>query len=351
MKVLVTGASGFLGRRVIAELLRRGHVARALVRPATAVEPLGWGAQVEVVRGDVRDPATLAGVAGDAEALVHLAAAVTGDEEDAFATAVVGTEHLLGALDGSPIRRMVLTSSVTVYDWSAARGIVTEEDALVADPWARGGYTVAKLWQERVAVRGAAERGIALTILRPGFIWGPGNVALAGIGATLGRLHLVVAGRHRLPATHVDNCAHCVATVLEDERAAGRIYNVVDRRGLSAWMYSGAYMRGTSARGVRVPVPYAVARLPALVAAAAARMAFEHGGRLPSVLDPPRFEARFKPVRWSSERLERELGWRPPLGFHEAACRTFGGEGARGRAIAAWSRRGTREERVRCPLC
>jgi hypothetical protein len=65
-------------------------------------------------------------------------------------------------------------------------------------------------------------------------------------------------------------------------------------------------------------------RASALLAHATARGLFEHGGRLPSVLDPPQFEARFKPIQWSSERLQCELGWRPPLTFEEAVRRTYG---------------------------
>ena len=322
MKVLVTGASGFLGRHVVAELVRRGHGVRALLRDGSGIEP--WSGRVEVVNGDLRSPAALVGVAGDAEAVLHLAAPVTGDPEDAFTTAVVGTEHLLAALKGSQVERMILASSVAVYDWGAADGTITEDTPLVRDPWPRGGYTVAKLWQEHASRIGAAEADVALTILRPGFIWGRGHEALAGVGPSVGRLHLVVCGRGRLPATYVENCAHCFVSVLEDRRAAGRVYNVVDGSGWSAWRYMGSYLRGTQSAGVRVPVPYAAARGAAVLAATAARRVFEHGGRLPSLLDPPRMEARLKPVRWTNARLERELGWCPPISFEEAVSRTYG---------------------------
>jgi nucleoside-diphosphate-sugar epimerase len=323
VKVLVTGAAGFLGRYVVTELLRRGHRPRVLLRPASGARRLGWDGDVEVARGDLRAAETLAGVAADADAVLHLATPVSGDAEQAFTTAVTGTEHLIAALAGSAVRRIVLASSVTVYDWSALRGTATEESPLVDDPWARGGYTVAKLWQERVAERGAAALGCALTVLRPGFIWGPGHPLPAGIGPSFGALHLVVSGRDRLPATYVENCAHCFVTALEHERAAGRVYNVVDGCGISPWRFMTAHKRATS-RGRRVPVPYPVVRGSALLARATARRLFEHGGRLPSVLDPPRSEARFKPIRWSSERLECELGWRPPLTFEQAVRRTYG---------------------------
>jgi nucleoside-diphosphate-sugar epimerase len=323
VKVLVTGAGGFLGRHVVAELIRRGHRPRALVRPASDVQGLGWGGDVEVVRGDLRDPATLTGVADGAEAVLHLATPVSGDAEVAFTTAVTGTENLLGALAPSAVQHIVLASSVTVYDWSALRGTVTEDAPLVDNPWPRGAYTVAKLWQERVAQRGAAALGRALTILRPGFIWGPGQPLPAGIGLNLGSLQVVVLGRHRLPATHVENCAHCFVTALEHERARGKVYNVVDGRGISPWRFMSAYLRATGG-GRRVAVPYGAVRASAVVAGATARRLFEHGGRLPSILDPPRSEARFKPVRWTSERVESELGWRPPLTFEQAVRRTYG---------------------------
>jgi nucleoside-diphosphate-sugar epimerase len=322
VKVLVTGAAGFLGRHVVAELIHRGHRPRALLRPASDVRRLGWNGDVEVVRGDLRDPATLTGVADGAEAVLHLATPVSGDAEEAFTTAVTGTEHLIAALAPSAVQHIVLASSVTVYDWSALRGTVTEDSPLVDDPWPRGAYTVAKLWQERVAQRDAAALGRALTILRPGFIWGPGNPLPAGIGPSVGSLHLVVSGRHRLPATHVENCAHCFVTALEHERARGKIYNVVDGRGISPWHFMSAYLQATG-RGRRVALPYGAVRASALVARATARCLFEHGGRLPSVLDPPRSEARFKPLQWTSERLESELCWRPPLTFEQAVSRTY----------------------------
>jgi 2-alkyl-3-oxoalkanoate reductase len=321
VKVLVTGATGFLGRHVVAELLRRGHEPRAVVRPGASTTRLEWGSEVEIVRADLRAAGTLDGIAGDAHAVLHLAALVRGDAEEGFTTAVAGTEHLLAALRGSRVRRMVLASSVAVYDWSALRGTVSEDSPLLADPWPRGPYTVAKLWQERVAQRGAAELGLALTILRPGFIWRDGPEALAGVGQPLGRVWLIVGGGPRLPLTHVENCAHCFVTVLEDHRSAGRTYNVVDGQGASPWRFAGTYRRAAARRFVRVPLPYPVARGLALAAAASAHALFEHGGRLPSALDPPRAETRFKPVRWTSERLERDLGWRPPLSFDQAAHR------------------------------
>ena len=109
VRILVTGANGFLGRRVVAALQRRGHAVRALVRPATAIDParLGWGDDVEVVRGDLRATAIaeLAQAFDGVDGLVHLAAAVTGGEDAQFAAGVVGTERLLDAMARTATRR------------------------------------------------------------------------------------------------------------------------------------------------------------------------------------------------------------------------------------------------------
>ena len=118
MKALVTGAGGFLGRHVVTALLGRGAEVRAMVRPAAAVESLGWPDSVEVVRADLRSSRDLERAFDGVDVLVHLAAAVSGGEDAQFAATVVGTERLLQAMAGTSCRRVVLASSFSVYDWS-----------------------------------------------------------------------------------------------------------------------------------------------------------------------------------------------------------------------------------------
>src|SRR5262249_23258388 len=130
VRVLISGASGFVGQHVVAEFLRRGHTVRALVRPATRLEDLNCPPDVEVYRGDLRAGQDLRGAFAGVDVLVHLAAAVTGGEDAQFATTVVGTERLLDAMARSRTRRLVLASSFSVYDWSAIRGTLNEESPL-----------------------------------------------------------------------------------------------------------------------------------------------------------------------------------------------------------------------------
>jgi nucleoside-diphosphate-sugar epimerase len=257
--------------------------------------------------------------------LIHLAAAVRGDADAQFAAAVVGSERLMAAMAESRTRRLVLASSFSVYDWSAIRGTLTEESPIEAGPdlYERDGYAIAKAWQERVVRRAADEHGWALTILRPGFIWGRGNAYLAGLGQRFGPVHLVFGLRTRLALTHVENCADLFARAAEDPRAAGQIFNVVDGDEVRTWDYLGEYLRRSGTRGVRLPIPYPLAMAGVRLAQRVSKWIFRGQGRLPSLLVPCRFEARFKPLRYSNRKVRDLLGWQPPLTYQECLRRTY----------------------------
>jgi UDP-glucose 4-epimerase len=325
LRVLVTGANGFLGRHVVAELLRRGHSVRAMVRPAAKVDAqrLGWDGEVELFRADLRASRELPAAFEGVDALVHLAAAVTGGEEVQFAASVVGTERLLAAMATSRCDRLVLASSFSVYDWSAIRGSLTEDSPLEADLYSRDGYAVAKFWQEKVARRLAEEHRWRLTVLRPGFIWGRGNEYLFGIGQTAGPVEVVIGPTRRMPLTHVENCADAFATATERDAAVGQTFNVIDGHNASVWRYAGEYHRRSGVRRRRVPVPYWLGMLGTRVIQRTSKVIFRGKGKLPSLFVPCRFEARFKPLRFPNDRLRDVLGWTPRLGFEECLRRTY----------------------------
>jgi nucleoside-diphosphate-sugar epimerase len=326
LKVLITGTNGFLGQRVVAEVLRRGHAVRALVRPAAKLDRMPWADEVEVFRADLRASRDLVSAFEGIDAVVHLAAGVKGSEDAQFAASVVGTERLLDAMAKSETKRLILASSFSVYDWSAIKSELTEDSPVEPsrDLYDRDGYAVAKAWQERVACRMAIEHGWALTVLRPGFIWGRGNEYLAGLGQKFGPVHLVFGPTTHLPLTHVDNCAHAFAEATENPRAAGQIFNVVDDEGPTIWGYLGDYLRETGEKGYRLPIPYGLAITGVRLAQWTSKLVFRGKGKLPSILVPCRFEARFKPLRFDNRKLREVLGWAPPLGPAERLRRTYG---------------------------
>ena len=326
MRVLITGANGFLGRRVVRAFLDRNVTVRALVRPATSVEPLGWPEELEIARVDLRTGTGLDTALADVDTVVHLAACVAGDDEERFVSTVVGTERLLDAMKSSSVGSLLLASSFSVYDWHRVHGELDEDSPLLAAPglYDRDGYAVAKYWQEKIVRRAAAAQGFDLRVLRPGFIWGEGNSDLAGIGQRLAGVDFVFGLPSRvMPLTHVDNCADCFASVALDPKAAGETYNVVDDAGVSAWRYCRDFSQGSGRKTRRIAVPYSLAFALTKLAEGVARMIFGPTAKLPSVLVPCRFEARFKPLRFSNRKLLDQLGWAPRQSYETSLARTF----------------------------
>jgi len=322
MRVLVSGAGGFLGRHVVDRLLERGHTVRAIIRP-DSLEPT-WSDKVDIFRADLRTHDGLVSAFDGIDAVLHLAAATSGTEDLQFASTVVATERFLEAMGRSTVKRLIHVSSLVVYDWGKAKGNMDEDTPLLDDFYQMGGYTIAKMWQERIATRLAKAHSWNLTILRPGFIWGPEHTEIAGMGRHHGRLYLMFGPFTRLPLSHVVNCADCLVAAVENSKAIDKIFNVIDGDEVRVWRYVVEYAKRTGERGVLIPIPYRLGHGVASLASFVSRKLFGKKGKLPSLLTPRRFESQFKPIRFSSRKVKQELQWNPRLSFDECLDLSYG---------------------------
>jgi nucleoside-diphosphate-sugar epimerase len=219
--VLVTGASGFLGRAVAAHLVASGHEVRTLQR-----RPSGVDGATDVL-GSITDRPSLTRAVEGADGVVHLAAKVslTGPPQEFRAVNVEGTRSLLDAAGHAGVTRFVQVSSPSVaYAGAALAGVGAEP----ADPRrARGDYARTKAEGELLALaRDSAT--LHVVAIRPHLVWGPGDTQLVARivdRARRGRLPLLDGGTALIDTTYIDNAASGISAALDRAPAAhGRAY-------------------------------------------------------------------------------------------------------------------------------
>ena len=323
MRVLVTGSSGFLGRSVVAKCAEAGHDVAALVRPNAPQDVRDWPDRIGIVRGDLRQRSEWTTALEGIDAVIHLAAATSGDLAEQFAGTVIATENLLSCLP-STVRRFVHISSFSVYDFGSieAGDELDEQSALEVHPQQRDAYTWTKLVQEKLVVDHCQGKSLSLIVIRPGAIFGPGKHWDFGRALKLGGFDVIFAPLARMKLTYVENCADAIVRAL-DLPAGGGTFNIVDTDLPTHAAYHRFCRRAGAPTGRAVYVPWIMVAAAGLCIRAVNRTFFGGRARLPEILDHPRQQARWKPLRYSNARAAEALDWSPRVSIHEGVARMF----------------------------
>ena len=216
VKVLVTGASGLLGRVTAQRLLARGDEVTVLQRRPS-------GLRCSEVLGDIADPSVVARAAEGQGAVVHLAAKVDviGKWAEYERANIQGTRNVVAACRAEGVERLVHVSSPSV---SHAGSALFGAGAAPADPArARGSYSRSKAVAELEALD-ADSPALAVLVLRPHLVWGPGDeqlVARIVQRAANGRLPTIGSGAALIDTTYVDNAASALVAGID---ACGRVH-------------------------------------------------------------------------------------------------------------------------------
>lgn len=244
--VLVTGAPGWLGTRLV-EVLARGLPGLAdLPRPAVergirclvhpAIDPetvLALAPEVEVVSGDIAEPAAARALCAGAEGavLLHAAGVVhpAGRTAEFERVNVRGTQHLLAAARAAGVRRVVAVSSNSPFGFNPAPEAQFDEDAPYA-PYMGYGRSKQRLEE---AVRAAHGSGLETVIVRPPWFYGPHQPARQTQFFALvrgGRFPILGDGRQRRSMVYIDNLCQGLLLAAAVPAAAGRAYWIADAR-------------------------------------------------------------------------------------------------------------------------
>ena len=177
MKTLITGASGFVGSAVLRRLLETGHEVRALVRPSSLRANLE-GLTLEIVEGDLNDPASLERALQGCEALYHVAADYrlwTLTPQTLYQNNVTGTRNIMRAAGNAGVKRIVYTSSVATLGLDRA-GTPANEDTPVTLEHMIGHYKRSKFLAEAEVRRLVENEGLPVVIVNPSAPVGPRDI-------------------------------------------------------------------------------------------------------------------------------------------------------------------------------
>ncbi|MBC7238211.1 MAG: NAD-dependent epimerase/dehydratase family protein, partial [Chloroflexi bacterium] len=223
MRALVTGANGFVGSALCRKLLQRGNRVRGLVRASSDLSLLG-DLPIQLVPGDVRDPASLVEAMRGVDVVYHAAGAVSdwGPLEWFRQVNVYGTRNLLEAAASNGVRRVVYVSSVAVHNFIGAQDM-DETSPQGPTPFP---YSQSKREAEALALEYHQRGRVAVSIVRPGDIYGPGDrVALLRLAGLLrrGLLPYIDGGRALGAFTYVENLADGLILAGEIPAAEGEV--------------------------------------------------------------------------------------------------------------------------------
>ncbi len=277
MKVLVTGAAGFLGGHLVDMLVEQNYAVRAMVRPSEDASRLYALKNVEVVLGDLTEEASLKRAVRDVQRVFNVAAKTGpwGTEDMYRAINVQGLADLIHAALDAGVQRFVHTSSITVYGHHL-QGIVTEDDPFHAED---NPYSRTKIAGEKLIANLVKDKGAPVVIVRPGWIYGPRDSASFGRFVAMveaGKGFLLGSGKNIVPVVYVRDVAQGLIKAGEaGNETIGRAYTIADDHRITQAEYLNTIADCLHVPPVSLKLPYTAMYL----AGRSAELAWQAMGR------------------------------------------------------------------------
>jgi nucleoside-diphosphate-sugar epimerase len=316
MRVALTGASGYTGGRLLEALRARGDEVDVLVRPGSVTERVRSSAS-RVVEGALGDAAAASRLVERADAVLHVAAVYrTAGHPDSYyrEVNVVGTERLLEAAAERGVRRFVHTSTVGVH------GHVERPPADESAPIAPGDiYQATKAEAEALALGFHRTRGLPVTVVRPGAIYGPGETRFLKLFRAIarGRYAVVGTGRTFYHPVYIDDLVAGFLLALDRPEAVGEAFLVCGPSYVSQSDLAALVARHTGGRVLPFRIPARPLQWAGDVVEAIC---------VPLGLEPPLHRRRVdfwtKSRAFTIEKARRLLGYAPRVDLDEGIART-----------------------------
>jgi len=317
IRILVTGATGFLGSRLVKLLVQRGYRVRALARKLSNIDKIKQ-LGIEIFFGDVGSKASIKPAFEGIDIVVHAAADTSGNKEAGEHSTVLGTTNIIDLCSAYKIKKLVYISSCNVYGVADYKkgALVTEKSSLERFPERRGYYSDAKFQADQAIVNAIKKNQLSIVTLRPGMIFGPGGeVYTPMMGFSLGtRLFGIIGdGEFVLPLVYIDNLVDAIIAAIEKKESGGKIYNVVDSDCLTKKQYVESLIKKLYPNAKCIYIPYSLFYLTVFMQEILIRVI-----KRKPFLTRYRLVSSQKNILYDSTKIQRDLNWNPPVTTQEA---------------------------------
>jgi nucleoside-diphosphate-sugar epimerase len=331
-QILVTGANGFIGSRVVECLLRLGFTnLRCFVRPSSDLRTLekviasNNNSPIHILKGNLLSREDCEKSSEGVRLIYHLAAG-RGEKSfpDAYMNSVLTTRNLLDSvLNNCELKRFVNVSSFAVYsnrDKQRHR-LLDESNQIESEPHLTGeAYRYAKVKQEEMAAEYFQQHHIPIVTVRPGVVYGPGNKGLTGrVGIGTFGIFLHLGGSNRIPLTFVNNCAEAIVLAGLKKGIEGEAINIVDDYPPTSREFLKMYKRNVKSFRT-VYLPHVISYLLCYLWE---KYSDWSKGQLPPAFNRKKWASYWKGNIYSNDKLKRLLGWEPRIGVNEALRQYF----------------------------
>lgn len=317
MTTLVTGATGFLGTALVTELVKRNQSVRVLVRDEQKARAQ-FGEAVTIVTGDITDTAQVQRAVDGVTTIYHLAGRLYHPSVPAELyrqTHVEGTRILLNACQGQRrLQRIVHCSTTGVH------GVTGKTPAAEDAPFApTNPYEASKLEGELLALSVYKEHGLPISVIRPGLVYGPGDLHLLGFFSSIkkGLFRVIDGGNALLHPVYIDDMVSAFLLCAEHHRAIGRSYNIAGERPVTIRELATAIAHSLDKQMPKGSIPLWLANLASDIFAITPGM---KGESAPLTRSRVRFLTNSRV--YDIYRVRTELGFVPQIDLEDGMHRT-----------------------------
>ncbi|MEJ1472106.1 MAG: NAD(P)-dependent oxidoreductase [Candidatus Sedimenticola sp. (ex Thyasira tokunagai)] len=338
--IIVTGAAGYLGQRIVSHAYVRGFRVKAIVRPGSDISQNIWAkhAGIEVIEIDLASRLAkdklvevMSEGRGPSPVIIHAAGTMVGDDDFHGAHTVQPTSYIVEAMVQAGIRRLVLISSLSVYGYSVLPDFGQLDETTPSEYFLlqRDAYCRAKVAQEGIVVEAAQKYGINVTALRPGAIIGPRRLWTSRLGIIKGSVVIRFGREAYVPLVYVDHCADAAVLAAEKNIVVSDVYvqpdnfgqcgafeaiNVIDDMMPTQQQYINLLREYTSiCPQLTINISWNVMKRIASALSFLAMFQPKIHNKMPGLLKEASLHARIKPLRYSNARLHDRLGWSTKL--------------------------------------